>query len=156
MKLFRMAVLALAAMCLALSPAAALAAPFSYYNQPFDTPNAAVNALITQMNSAGVGTAYPTSCTGTTTSTCQGLKLLVSTTGLTTAAGVTATAMTVTDASVAANSILICQVNGYAGTGNPVALNVVPGAGSFTFQIENTHASAALNATVVTACLVYV
>lgn len=133
----------------------AMAAPLAYANTIYDTPNSAVIALTTTLNSTMPSLQYTTSCTGTTTSTCQGLKIAVSTTGLTTAAGVTATAMTVTDASVTAASIIMCQANGYAGTGNPVALNVVPGAGSFTFQIENTHASAALNATVVTACMIY-
>lgn len=134
---------------------AALASPLSYLNTVFDTPNGAANGVITAYNAAAPAAAYTTSCTGTTTATCSGLKIAASYTGLTTAAGVTATAQTVTNTSVTAASLVFCQVQGYAGTGNPVALNIVPGAGSFTYQIENTHASAALNATVVTACLVY-
>ena len=143
---------ALAALSMAASVAAA---PLAYVSAPFDTVNAAVNSVVQNYNSVSPSAQYTSSCTGTTTSTCQGLKIATSYTGLTTAAGVTSAAQTVTDASVTAASILICQVNGYAGTGNPNAVNVVPGAGSFTYQVQNSHASAALNATVVTACLVY-
>ena len=85
----------------------------------------------------------------------MGVRFAASYTGLTTAAGVTSAAQTVTDTSVALASMIVCQVNGYGGTGNPVAVNVVPAAGSFTYQIQNTHASAALNATVTTDCIVY-
>lgn len=143
----------LAALFLAAAPA--FAGPVAYVTAPTGTYTEAVNDAIANVNAALPSAQSTTFCTGTTTTTCQGLRLAASYTGLTTAAGITSSAQTVTDASVVASSQLICQVNGYAGTGNPVALNVVPGAGSFTYQIENTHATAALNATVVTVCLVY-
>src|ERR1700677_522856 len=129
--------------------------PVPYYSGPNDVPNVMVNTAIQNVNNAFPSTQYTVVCTGTTTATCQGLRLHISTTRLHTAAGATAAATTVTDASVTAASQMFCQVNSYAGTGNPLATNIVPAAGSFTFQIQNTHASAALNATVVTTCLIY-
>jgi hypothetical protein len=135
--------------------APALAAPLPYINTPMDTINAGLNTVVSNINAALPNTQYLSSCTGTTTATCPGLRIAASYTGLTTAAGVTSALQTVTDTSVTAASMIQCQVNGYAGTGNPVAVNVIPGAGSFTYQIQNTHASAALNATVVTMCIVY-
>ena len=49
MKRFLVSVLAL---CLALVSMPAFAAPLTYYNSPLDTPNSAVNSLITQINGA--------------------------------------------------------------------------------------------------------
>ena len=120
-----------------------------------DTINAGLNTVIQSINNTLPQLNSTGTCTGTTTATCVGTRIAASYTGLTTAAGVTSAAQTVTDTSVALASQIFCQVNGYGGTGNPVALNAVPAAGSFTYQIENTHASAALNATVVTVCLIY-
>lgn len=136
---------------------AALAAPIPYstVNIPADTPQAPSIALIANLNAGSPVYASTSTCTGTTTATCTGTRFVVSYSGLTTAAGVTATAQTVTNTSVTAASIIFCQSNGYAGTGNPIIANVIPGAGSFTYLIQNTHASAALNATVPTACFVY-
>lgn len=95
-------------------------------------------------------------CSGTTTATCQGQRFVASVTGLTTAAaGIESAAMTVTNASVISSSaIVICQVNGYAGTGVPIASRVIPGTGSVSFTITNVANSAALNATVAVACYV--
>lgn len=136
-------------------PSLALAAPIPYVNTPMDTVQATVNAGLLSVN-AGFPSTQPTvACSGTTTATCQGLRIVVSITSLTTAAGVTSATMTVTDASVVATSQIFCETNGYGGTGNPNAVNVVPGAGSFTYAIQNSHASAALNATVPTVCFVY-
>lgn len=131
------------------------ASPLPYINAPLDTVQATVNAAITSYNGQATAAQYVGSCSGTTTATCVGLRIAASYTGLTTAAGVTSALQTVTDTSVTAASQIICQPNLYAGTGNPVAVNVIPGAGSFTYQIQNTHASAALNATVVTECLIF-
>lgn len=155
MKLARMFAGAVAALALAGALAPAVAAPIPYITAPFETPNGSTNALIQNLNTAQPFAVPASACTGTTTSTCNGLKILTSYTGLTTAAGVTSAAQTVTNSSVTASSILICDVVGYAGTGNPRVTNVIPGAGSFTYLIQNTHASAALNATVTTGCLVY-
>lgn len=96
-------------------------------------------------------------CSGTTTATCQGQRFTASVTGLTTAAaGVSATAMTVTNASVVSSaSIVVCNVNGYSGTGQPIATNVTPGTGSVSFQVTNVASSGSLNATVPVACVVF-
>jgi hypothetical protein len=136
---------------------AAFAAPIAYstVNIAADTPQAPSIALITAINASSPAYATTVTCTGTTTATCTGLRAVISVTGLTTAAGVTAAAMTVTDTSVTASSMVFCQALGYAGTGNPVAVNVVPSASTIVFNIQNTHASAALNATVPVACFVY-
>ena len=147
---------ALAVVALLLAPmASAFASPAPYINTPFDTPNATTNALIAYLNANYPAMAYNVACSGTTTATCTGIRTTVSVTGLTTAAGVTSATMTVTDTSVAAASQVDCFVSGYAGTGNPAPVQVVPAAGSFTFAVQNSHASAALNATVPVVCLVY-
>lgn len=102
-----------------------------------------------------VGGAIAT-CTGTTTATCAGQRMVVSVTGLTTAASTAAAAMTVTATSVASSaSIVMCQPNGYAGTGLPVITTLTPGTGSFSFVIQNVSTGAALNATVPVACFVF-
>ena len=133
----------------------AFAGPLPYINTPMDTINAGLNTVVSNINASLPSAQYTSSCSGTTAVTCPGLRIAASYTGLTTAAGVTSAAQTVTDTSVTAASMIFCQANGYAGTGNPAPVNIVPAAGTFTYQIQNTHASAALNATVVTMCLVY-
>lgn len=140
---------------LAFAPVMALASPVSYVTVPLDTVNASINTLVSSLNSTQPWSATTVTCSGTTTSTCTGLRAVISVTGLTTAAGVTSASMVVTDTSVTASSTVFCQANGYGGTGNPMPVNVVPTASTITFQIQNTHASAALNATVPVACLVY-
>ena len=148
--------LAAITLCAALVATFAHAAPLPAYapgqfeavGQQFQDLYGAIN-LQTQSQTV-------TSCTGTTTATCQGLRLAISTTGLTTAdAGALSATVTVTDASVTTGSQVVCQPNGYAGTGVPTDVNIIPGAGSFTFAVQNTSASAALNATVVSQCLVF-
>ena len=143
------------AIALLFAPVAAFAAPLAYQSAPFDTINAGLNSVIQSYNLAAPSAQYTVSCTGTTTSTCSGLKIVTSYSGLTTAAGVTSAAQTVTNTSVTAASLITCVANGYGGTGNPMIANIIPGAGSFTYVIQNTHASAALNATVPVFCLVY-
>lgn len=134
---------------------AAAAAPLPYINTPMDTIQAGLNTVIANYNTTATTAQYLSTCSGTTTATCTGTRFTVSYTGLTTAAGVTSALQTVTDTSVTASSQIVCETNGYGGTGNPAAVNIVPGAGSFTYQVQNTHASAALNATVPTSCLVF-
>jgi hypothetical protein len=142
------------ACALAFAPAFALAAPLPYINTPMDTINAGLNAVIASYNTT-TPAAYVGSCTGTTTATCVGLRIQPSYTGLTTAASTLSAAQTVTDTAVTAVSQILCQTTGYAGTGVPVVVNVTPGAGSFTYQIQNVSTGAALNATVVTNCLIF-
>lgn len=96
-------------------------------------------------------------CSGTTTATCTGQSFIVSITGLTTAAGGTeSAAMTVTNTFVsAATRRVVCSVNIYAGTGNPIATRVTPGVGTVSLTITNVAASGSLNATVPVACLAF-
>jgi hypothetical protein len=140
---------------LSLFAAPVFAAPLPYVNTPFDTPNGPANAVVGSINTVVPGQNVTTACTGTTTATCQGIRLLVSITSLTTAAGVTSATMTVTDASVAVASQVNCWTSNYTGAGNPLAVDVLAAAGTFTFAVQNTHASSALNATVPVACYVY-
>lgn len=95
-------------------------------------------------------------CSGTTTATCQGQRFIASVTGLTTAAaGTESAAMTVTNASVASSAMtVLCSVNIYAGTGNPIVTRITPGTGSVSFTITNVAGSGSLNATVPVACTV--
>jgi hypothetical protein len=117
--------------------------------------NATLNNVIIQGNATwGLGTINTAS--GTTTSTCNALRCTISVTGLSTADGGTVSAaMTVTDSYSALITEIHCQVNGYSGTGVPTVVNIVPGAGSFAFAIQNTSASAALNATVPVSCVLF-
>lgn len=140
---------------LSLLAAPAMAAPLPYYNQPFDTPNSAVNALIASINTNQPESNVFNTCSGTTTATCLGLRFQVSITGLTTTPGSTSANMTVTDTAVLAASQILCQVNGYSGTGQPVATAVVPAAGSFTVAVTNVAGSGNLSATVPIECLVF-
>jgi hypothetical protein len=95
-------------------------------------------------------------CSGTTTATCSGQRFVVTITGLTTAASTLSAAMVVTDTSVASSSsIVICQPQGYAGTGVPIAVNVTPGTSSVSIKIQNVSTGAALNANVAVACVVF-
>ena len=112
---------------------------------------------VTGFVSTHFGNAAIATCSGTTTATCQGQRFIASVTGLTTAAvGVESAAMTVTDASVvAATSIVECNVNIYAGTGDPIATRVTPGTGTVSFTITNVAGSGSLNATVPVACVVF-
>jgi hypothetical protein len=138
-------------------PLAVAASPISYstVNVPLDSPQALAASVITAVNSSSPAYAYTATCSGTTTATCTGSRIVVTVTGLTTAAGVTSAAMAVTDTSVTASSIVFCQGLGYGGTGNPMPVVVVPTASTITFKVQNTHASAALNADVPVACFVY-
>lgn len=114
-----------------------------------------LNTLIGSMNTA-FGFNTTASCTGTTTSTCQGNRVFVSITGLTTAAvGVSSAAMVVTDASVTLVSTVVCAVEGYGGTGVPIDTIITPAAGTFSFTITNVAGSGALSATVVSHCVVF-
>lgn len=99
-----------------------------------------------------VGTA--TTCTGTTTATCSAQRFIVSITGLTTAAGAEAAAMVVTNTKIAATDVVLCNVNIYAGTGNPIATRVTPGVGTVDITVLNVATSGSLNATVPVACVV--
>lgn len=117
-----------------------------------------ININLTSKGAGNVklGVAAASTCSGTTTATCQGQRFVVSVTGLTTAASTLSAAMTVTDANVVSSSSqVMCQPQGYAGTGVPIVVNVTPGTGSVAFNIQNVSTGAALNATVAVACVVF-
>lgn len=68
---------------------------------------------------------------------------------LTTAAGADYT-LTLTDSAITAASLILCSVANGTNTTEGLAVNrVQPGAGSAVIHIRNTHASAALNGTIV-------
>lgn len=89
--------------------------------------------------------------TGTTPQTCNAMSGVVTTGTLTTAAATNA-AFTINNSSVVAASRVHCTNLGYSGTlvtnGYPLFLTCVPGAGTITVNITNTHAANALNGTV--------
>lgn len=75
------------------------------------------------------------------------IKLVIS--GLTTAAGATSAAITVSSTACRSTSDITGQIVNYAGTyatnGQPALVKITPGSGSFTFNIYNAHASNALS-----------
>jgi hypothetical protein len=87
------------------------------------------------------GTATGTSNASTLANKCG----TITTESATTAAGGTFTE-TITDTVVAASDICFASVTS-SGTGNPAVMKVTPAAGSLVVIIQNIHASAAFNAT---------
>lgn len=89
--------------------------------------------------------------TGATPQTCNGQRGIVTTGTLTTAAATNA-AFVINNSSVTTSSLVICTDQGYSGTlvtnGYPVIMTCVPGSGTITVNITNTHAANALNGTV--------
>lgn len=73
---------------------------------------------------------------------------MITTEALTTAAGATYT-FTLTSNRISANSaVMFCIAKGTATTGTPVVAWTTPAAGSVVVIIQNIHASAALNGTI--------
>lgn len=115
------------------------------------------------LNIAGAGTGIVTlggtagtgglSCTGSgaTPQTCNGQRGIVTTNSLTTAAATNA-AYVINNSSVTTSSMVHCTNQGYSGTivtnGYPVIMTCVPGSGTITVNITNTHAANALSGTV--------
>lgn len=89
--------------------------------------------------------------TGSTPQTCNGQRGIV-TTGTLSTAGATNAAFVINNSSVTATSLVMCTDQGYSGTlvtnGYPVIMSCVPGSGTITVNITNTHAANALNGTV--------
>lgn len=110
----------------------------------------AVNDLRDQMDGTK---AITPSCTitGATPQTCNGVKGVVTTGTLTTAA-VTNAAFVINNSSVTGASVVQCTDQGYSGAlftaGVPELVTCVPGTGTITVNISNTHATNALNGTV--------
>jgi len=92
--------------------------------------------------------------TGTATATTGAATLAkcagkITSEALTTAAGATYT-LTLTNTEIAAADIVLASVAyGTSTTGMPVITRVTPAAGSVVILIQNVHASAALNGTIV-------
>jgi len=107
----------------------------------------AVNTLRDQMD--GTAALSPKcTVTGATPQTCNGVSGVVTTGTLTTAA-VTNAAYVINNSSVTAASVIQCTDQGYSGTlftaGIPELITCVPGAGTITVNISNTHATNALS-----------
>ena len=136
---------------------AADAAPVAPVTVPMDTPNATVNVVVNSLNTAYPEFQYVTSCSGNSTGNCTpGQRVVDSVTNLTTtAAGNLSAQVTVTDSASTAASDIFCTVQGYAGAGMPQVGNVTANAGNFTFSVQNSANSAALNATVPVHCLIF-
>lgn len=109
------------------------------------------------LNIAGAGTGIVTlgqaicTVTGATPQTCNGQRGIVTTGTLTTAAA-TSASYVINNSSVAATSLITCEVNAYSGTistnGNPITEECVPGAGTITVSVRNINAANALNGAV--------
>lgn len=91
------------------------------------------------------------SASGATPQTCNGQRGIVTTNSLSTAAATDAS-FVVNDSSVTASSLVQCTAQAYSGTlvtnGYPVIMTCVPGSGTITVHITNTHPSNALAGTV--------
>ena len=127
----------------------------AYINSPFTTMQDVANQVVTNINSTQSNAApfvQGTAVAGAVTA--QGLKLSITTEALATAAAATYT-LTITDASIAVNSLVFVTVNfGTSTTGEPGVHLVTPAAGSVVFKIRNDAAAAAFNGTLVVGVLV--
>lgn len=101
----------------------------------------------------GIVTLGQTICTisGSTPQTCNGQRGIATTNALATAAATNA-AYVINNSSVTASSLVMCTDQGYSGTlvtnGYPVIMSCVPGSGTITVNITNTHSANALSGTV--------
>lgn len=127
---------------------AALASPVAYVNVPMDTPQALVNAAITNINASVPTTAVNTLVTGAAAaSTANAVRGTITTEALTTAA-LTDFTETLTNSSITTGSqVFVTIANGTNAAGDPIVAQVNPLAGSATIVIRNAHATNALNGT---------
>lgn len=99
-----------------------------------------------------LGMVYTDQCTvtGATPQTCNGMRGVVTTGTLTTAAA-TAVTYVINNNKALATSVLSCDIAAYSGTwvtnGLPSIGQCTPGAGTITVTIVNSHAANALNGT---------
>lgn len=101
------------------------------------------------INRVGAGTASCTGTGGTSTATLNNRFGKLTTAALTTAAGATH-AITVTNSAVKAADLAFASVKyGAATAGSPVVTRVTPGASSLVIVIQNVHASAAVDGTLI-------
>lgn len=102
----------------------------------------------------GTKTATATGTGGTGTATLNKTSGKVTTGALTTAAAATHV-LTMTNSKIAAgDTVLVTVGKGTATTGTPTVADVTPGNGSVVITIQNIHASAAINGTLVIGFLV--
>ena len=150
-----LAVLATAAVFAVSGVQPAAANPMPYITAPTNPPEGAnlLNQLIATLNASASmpPLAYNCTASGATPQTCNGLRGIVTTNSLSTAAATNA-AYVINDSSVTAASLVDCQDIAYSGTlvtnGYPTIMSCVPGAGTITVNITNTHAANALSGTV--------
>ena len=137
----------------ALAPVAAapLAGQVPLMTGPIDPSNQLgnLNTLVQSINTNVAGTFCLVS--GATPQTCNGQRGIATTNSLSTAAATDASYV-INNSAVTATSQISCTDNGYSGTlvtnGYPVIMSCVPGSGTITVHITNTHASNALSGTV--------
>jgi hypothetical protein len=117
-------------------------------------PSADANApLLVQGVGTGIVRLGQTICTssGSTPQTCNGQRGIATTNSLSTAAATNA-AYVINNSSVTTSSLVECTDQAYSGTlvtnGYPVIMSCVPGTGTITVNITNTHAANALSGTV--------
>ena len=137
----------------------AFASPVPYVTVPLDTVNASINTAVASINSSLAPAATLQTVSGANgTLVVGGLRFSATITGLTTAASTAAAQTTITNASVAANSVVQCQVTNYAGTyvtnGIPIVVGVQPAAGSLTFYILNVATANALSGNITVSCMI--
>lgn len=154
MNRFVKSILLAAALLFASVPA--FAAPIPYPNSAnINTPLDAANYVISVLN--GSSPAFSSLQTGTAASgaiTLNGTKAFITSEALTTAAGSDYT-LTWTNSAATAVSIVHCSVGNGTNTTVGVAPDgITPAAGSVVIKVRNTHASAALNGTIVLGCTV--
>lgn len=98
---------------------------------------------------SGTKTATATGTGGTSTATLNKASGKITSAALTTAAGATHV-LTLTNSKIAAADIVLVSVGkGTATTGTLTVADVLPAAGSVAITIQNIHASAAVNGTLV-------
>lgn len=103
---------------------------------------------------SGTKTASATGTGGTSTATLSKASGKVTTAALTTAAGATHV-LTLTNTKIAAaDQVYVSVGKGTATTGTVTVADVLPAAGSVAITIQNIHASAAVNGTLVISFLV--
>ena len=115
-------------------------------------PNTTVSALHVD---TGTKTATATGTGGTGAATLNKMSGVITTAALTTAAGA-AYALTITNSDIAAADIVMADVAlGTATTGSPGITTVGVAAGSVVVTIQNFHASAAVNGTLLISFIVF-
>ncbi|NLS19890.1 hypothetical protein HGP16_25460 [Rhizobium sp. P40RR-XXII] len=127
-----------------------MAAFHSLYGRKFGVEPAS-GALVSDQ---GTKTAVATGTGATGTATLNKTQGKITTGALTTAAAATHV-LTLTNSAIAAGDTVFVTVGkGTATTGTPTVCDVTPGAGSVVITLQNIHASAAINGTLVVGYLV--